>query len=63
MTELESVSRNVEKAVEQLKREIKILSELAIEQDKNWQRNSEQLHKDNQRLKESLRICEQQRRR
>ena len=63
MTELESVSRNVEKAVEQLKREIKILSELAIEQDKNWQRNSEQLYKDNQRLKESLRICEQQRRR
>jgi len=52
MTELESCTRNVMRAFDNLKREIEILSKLAINLDKEWQANSERLFKENKLLKE-----------
>ena len=52
MTELESYTRNVMRVFDNLKREIEILSKLAINLDKEWQANSERLFKENKLLKE-----------
>lgn len=52
MTELDVVTRNVMRAFDNLKREIEILSKLAIDLDKQWQTNSERLFKENKFLKE-----------
>ena len=52
MTELESVARNVLRAFDNLKREIDILSKLAIDIDKEQVRHAEQLFKENKLLKE-----------
>jgi len=52
MTELEVVSRNVTKALDNLKREIDTFSKLAVDLDKQWQSNSERLSKENKQLRE-----------
>jgi len=52
MTELESCTHNVMRVFDNLKREIEILSKLAINLDKEWQANSERLFKENKLLKE-----------